>query len=59
MSVLYYTFIEFNVLLYTVLVIFLAQYKEYIILQILFGKFLDVLPACTSGSAMVIFEAFA
>ena len=33
-SILYYTFIEFITLLYTFLVIYYAQYKEYMISQI-------------------------
>ena len=43
-SILYYTFIEFIILLYTFLVISLAQWKE---CMISFSKFSDVLPVFT------------
>ena len=43
-SILFYNFIEFILLLYTVLVISLARYIEYIICLISFSKFTDVLP---------------
>ena len=39
-------------LLYTFLVIYFAQYEEYIICQISFSKFPDVLPAFTCASAI-------
>ena len=40
--ILYYTFVEFIMLLYTFLVISFARYKEYITCQISFSKFSDV-----------------
>ena len=46
---LHLTFIEFIVLLYTFKVISFARYKEYMMRQILFNNFSDVLPACTRG----------
>ena len=48
-SILFYNFIEFIILLYTFLVISFCRYKEYIICLISFSKFSDVLPAfsCT------------
>ena len=45
MSIFYYTFIEFIILLYAFLVISFIRYKEYIIWQISLSKFSDVLPA--------------
>ena len=50
-STLHLTFIEFIILLYTFKVISFAWYKEYMIRQILFNNFSDVLPACTRGGA--------
>ena len=44
--------IELIILLHTFLVISFAQYKEYIICQISFSKFLDVLPAFTCVRAI-------
>ena len=38
-SITFYKFIEFTILLYTLLVISLTQYKEYFIWQILFSNF--------------------
>ena len=49
---LYYTFIEFIILLYTYLLISFAQYKEYVNCLILFSKFSDVLPAFTCARAI-------
>ena len=50
-SILYYIFIEFIILLYTFFVISFAWYKEYMICRILFNKFSDVLPAFTCANA--------
>ena len=49
---LFYTFIEFMILLYTFLVISLAQYKEYMIFLISFNKFSDKLSAFTYASTI-------
>ena len=46
-SILFYNFIEFIILLDTFLVTSFYQYKEYIICLISFSKFSDVLPAFT------------
>ena len=46
-SILFYKFIEFIIMLYTFLVISFAGYKAYIISLISFSKFSDVLPAFT------------
>ena len=51
-SVLYYTFIEFIILLYTFLAVSFAKYKEYMICLISFSKFSDVLPAFTCARAI-------
>ena len=51
-SILFYNFIEFIILLYTFLVISFARYKEYMICLISFSKFSDVLPAFTCASAI-------
>ena len=51
-SILFYNFIEFIILLYTFLVISFAQYKEYMICLSLFSKFLDVLIAFTCARAV-------
>ena len=51
-SILFYNFIEFIILLYTFLVILFAQYKEYIIWWITFINFSDVLLAFTCASAI-------
>ena len=48
----YYTFIEFIILLYTFLVISFDRCKEYINCLISFNKFLEVLLAFTSVSAI-------
>ena len=49
---LYYTFIKFIILLYTLLQIRFARYKEYMICLISLSKFSDVLPAFTSARAI-------
>ena len=49
---LYYTFIKFIILLYTLLQIWFARYKEYMICLISLSKFSDVLPAFTSARAI-------
>ena len=49
---MYYTFIEFIILLYTFLAISFAQCKEYMISLISFSKFSDVLPAFTCARAI-------
>ena len=46
-SILFYNFMEFIILLYTFLVISFARYKEHLIFLISFSKFSDVLPAFT------------
>ena len=51
---LFYNFIEFIMLLYTLLVISLAQYKEYIICLISFSNYLLLLVQVP----LIIFEAF-
>ena len=51
-SILFYNFIEFIILLYTFLVILFAQYKEYIIWWITFINVSDVLLAFTCASAI-------
>ena len=51
-SVLFYKFIEFIILLYTFLVISFAWYKKYMICLISFSKFSDVLPAFTCPKAI-------
>ena len=51
-SILFYNFIEFIILLYTFLVISFAGYKEYRICLISFSTFSDVLPACTCARAI-------
>ena len=57
-SILFYDFIEFIILLYTFLLIYFARYKEFIICLISFSKFPDVLSAFTCASLIVISEAF-
>ena len=49
-SILFYNFIEFIILLHTFLVISIARYKEYMACLISFGKFSDALPAFTWGN---------
>ena len=51
-SILFYNFIEFIILLHTLLVISFARYKEYIIFLISFSKFSDVLTTFTCASAI-------
>ena len=51
-SILFYNFIEFIILLYTFLVIYFTRYKEYIICLISFNKFANVLPVFTCASAI-------
>ena len=52
MSILFYKFIEFIILLHTFLVISFAGYREYIVCLISFSKFSDVLPAVTCERAI-------
>ena len=49
---MYYSFIEFIILLYTSLVVSFIWYKEYMICLIWFRKFSDVLPDFTCISAI-------
>ena len=51
-SILFYNFFEFIILLYTFLVITFSRYKKYIIWLISFSKFSDVLPAFTCATAL-------
>ena len=51
-SILFYKFIEFIILLYTFLVISFFRYKEYMIWRISFSKFSDMLPAFTYAKAI-------
>ena len=51
-SILFYNFIEFIILLYNFLVISFARYKEYIIFLNSFSKFSDALPTFTSASGV-------
>ena len=54
-SILFYNFVEFIILLYTFLVMSFAWYKEYIICLIClvsFSKFSDVLPTFTCAIAI-------
>ena len=51
-SILFYNFIEFIILLYTFLVISFVQYRKYINWLISFSKFSDVLPAFNWASAI-------
>ena len=51
-SFLYYTFIEFIILLYTFLVVFFTGYKEYMIFLTSFNKLSDVLPTFTCARAI-------
>ena len=50
-SILFYNFIEFIILLYTVLGFSFTRDKEYIICLTSFSKFSDVLPVFTCASA--------
>ena len=58
-SILFYNFTEFIILLYTFLLTSISRYKEHMISLISFSKFSDVLPAFTCAIPLVIFEAFA
>ena len=51
-SILFYNFIKFIILLYLFLVISFSRYKEYVIWRISFYKFSDVLPAFTCANAL-------
>ena len=51
-SILCYNFIEFIMLLYTILLISFVRYEEYMILQISFNKFSDALLAFTCARAI-------
>ena len=51
-SILCYNFIEFIMLLYTILLISFVQYEEYMILRISFNKFSDALLAFTCARAI-------
>ena len=51
-SIPFYNFIWFIILLYTFLVISFSQYKEYMIFLISFNMFSDVLSAFTCASAI-------
>ena len=51
-SISYYTFIEFIVLLFACLVTSFAWYKEYVIWRISFSKCFDVLPVFIGASAL-------
>ena len=53
-QILYFTFNEFIILLYTSLVIYFALYKEYMICFISLSKFSDALPAITCVRAIGI-----
>ena len=51
-SILVNNFMEFIILLYTFLVTYFSWYKEYMIWQISFSKFSDVLSAFTCATAV-------
>ena len=51
-SILFYNFTEFILLLHTFLVISFGRYKEYMICLSSFNKFLGVLPAFTYAGAI-------
>ena len=51
-SILFYNFTEFILLLNSLLVISFSQYKKYIIRLISFSKFTDALPAFTCAPAI-------
>ena len=51
-SILFYNFIEYIILLHTFLVIPFAPYKEYIVCLVSLSKFSDVLPAFTCASSI-------
>ena len=54
-SILFYNFIKFIILLYNFLVTSFSRYKKYMIWRILFSKFLDVLPSFTFETAIGYF----
>ena len=56
-SILFYNFIEFIILLYTFLVISFARYRKYIICLLSFSKFSDVLLLLIVQVLLLIFEA--
>ena len=56
-SILYYNFIEFIILLYCFFSILFSQNRQYGIWRISFDKFWDVIPTFTRARAIVIFEA--
>ena len=51
-SILYYNFNEFSILLYTFLVNYFARYKEYMVWRISFSQFPDVLAAFNYARAI-------
>ena len=51
-SILFYNFIEFIMLLYTFLVIYFAWYRKYTICLVSSSKILDELPAFTSARSI-------
>ena len=55
-SILYFTFSEFIILLYTFLVISFVRYKEYMICWISFSKISDVLAGFTFAILIVIIQ---
>ena len=57
-SILYYAFTEFIILLYRFLVISFAHYKEYIILWILFNTFSEYSLLLFLQEILVTFETF-
>ena len=57
-SILYYAFIEYIMLLHTVAVISFVQCKEHVIWLIAFGKVSDEFTAFTCAGASTIFEGF-
>ena len=54
-SILFYNFVEFTILLYTFVITSFAQYRFYIICLISFCIFLDAFPAFTCASAIDYF----
>ena len=50
--ILFYNFVEFIMLFYTILEIYFAWYKEYMIWRISFSKCSDILPVFTLASAI-------
>ena len=51
-SILFYNFFDFVIVLYTFLVNSFALYEQYVICLILLGKFSNVLPAFTCASTI-------